>query len=54
MLGALVAATGVVSRDSIEKAILDCVPKGTESLNLKAMKRGFELAEEGRRADEIS
>ena len=46
MLGALVAATGVVSRDSIEKAILDSVPKGTESLNLKAMKRGFELAEE--------
>ena len=45
MLGALVAATGVVSRDSIEKAILDSVPKGTESLNLKAMKRGFELAE---------
>jgi 2-oxoglutarate ferredoxin oxidoreductase subunit gamma len=45
MLGALVAATGVVSRDSIEKAILDSVPKGTESLNVKAMKRGFELAE---------
>jgi 2-oxoglutarate ferredoxin oxidoreductase subunit gamma len=46
MLGALVAATGVVSRESIEKAILDSVPKGTESLNIKAMKRGFELAEE--------
>ena len=46
MLGALVAATGVVSRDTIEKAILDSVPKGTESLNVKAMKRGFELAEE--------
>jgi 2-oxoglutarate ferredoxin oxidoreductase subunit gamma len=46
MLGALVAATGVVSRTSIEKAILDSVPKGTESLNIKAMKRGFELAEE--------
>ncbi len=46
MLGALVAATGVVSRDSIEKAILDSVPKGTESLNVKAMKRGFELADE--------
>ncbi|MDD1708525.1 MAG: 2-oxoacid:ferredoxin oxidoreductase subunit gamma [Methanoregulaceae archaeon] len=46
MLGALVAATGVVSRESIEKAILDSVPKGTESLNIKAMKRGFELADE--------
>ena len=46
MLGALVAATGVVSREAIEKAILDSVPKGTESLNLKAMKKGFELAEQ--------
>ena len=45
MLGALVAATGIVSREAIEKAILDSVPKGTESLNLKAMKKGFELAE---------
>lgn len=53
MLGALVAATGVVSRTSIEKAILDSVPKGTESLNIKAMKRGFELAEEEKK-DEIS
>jgi 2-oxoglutarate ferredoxin oxidoreductase subunit gamma len=44
MLGALVTATGVVSETAIEKAILDSVPKGTESLNLKAMKRGFELA----------
>jgi 2-oxoglutarate ferredoxin oxidoreductase subunit gamma len=47
MLGALVAATGVVSREAIEKAILDSVPKGTESLNLNAMKRGFELVEQG-------
>jgi 2-oxoglutarate ferredoxin oxidoreductase subunit gamma len=46
MLGALVAATDIVSRASIEKAILDSVPKGTESLNIQAMKRGFELAEE--------
>ncbi|HUU76109.1 MAG TPA: 2-oxoacid:ferredoxin oxidoreductase subunit gamma [Methanoregulaceae archaeon] len=45
MLGALVTATHVVSETSIEKAILDSVPKGTESLNLKAMKRGFELVQ---------
>jgi 2-oxoglutarate ferredoxin oxidoreductase subunit gamma len=44
MIGALVAATGVVSREAIEKAILDSVPKGTEELNLKAMRKGFELA----------
>ena len=46
MLGALVAATGIISRTAIEKAILDSVPKGTEALNIKAMTRGFELAEE--------
>jgi len=49
MLGALVAITGVVSREAIEKAVLDSVPKGTETLNIKALKRGFELGEEGKR-----
>ncbi len=43
MLGALVAATGIVSEASIEKAVLDSVPKGTEKLNLSALKRGMEL-----------
>jgi len=44
MLGALVASTHVVSEAALEKAILDSVPKGTETLNQKAMKRGLELA----------
>ena len=44
MLGALVAATHVVSEGALEKAILDSVPKGTEALNQKAMKKGIELA----------
>ena len=43
MLGALVAATKVVSETALEKAILDSVPKGTEALNSKAMKKGIEL-----------
>jgi 2-oxoglutarate ferredoxin oxidoreductase subunit gamma len=43
MLGALVAATKVVSEAALEKAILDSVPKGTEALNAKAMKKGIEL-----------
>ncbi len=43
MLGALVAATHVVSEAALEKAILDSVPKGTEALNQKAMKLGLEL-----------
>lgn len=46
MLGALVAATGIVTRDAIGKAILDSVPKGTEKLNQAAMTRGFELVQE--------
>ncbi|MDN7012198.1 2-oxoacid:ferredoxin oxidoreductase subunit gamma [Methanoculleus sp. FWC-SCC3] len=45
MIGALVTATGVVSREAIERAVLDSVPKGTEELNVKALKRGFELGE---------
>jgi 2-oxoglutarate ferredoxin oxidoreductase subunit gamma len=44
MLGALVEVTKVVGETAIEKAILDSVPKGTETLNLKAMNLGFELA----------
>lgn len=43
MLGALVAATGIVSEGAIEKAVLDSVPKGTEKLNLSALKKGMEL-----------
>ncbi len=50
MLGALVRATGIVREESLEKAILDSVPKGTESLNMKAMKRGMELVSAGERA----
>jgi 2-oxoglutarate ferredoxin oxidoreductase subunit gamma len=44
MLGAAVQATGVVSTASIEKAVLDSVPKGTEDLNKQALRKGFELA----------
>ncbi|WP_067051374.1 2-oxoacid:acceptor oxidoreductase family protein [Methanofollis ethanolicus] len=47
MLGALVATTGVVSEAAIEKAVLDSVPKGTEDLNIRALKLGFDL---GRRS----
>ncbi|BEP29048.1 2-oxoacid:acceptor oxidoreductase family protein [Helicovermis profundi] len=43
-LGAIVALTDVVSRESIEKAILSRVPKGTEDLNKSALYEGFKLA----------
>jgi len=46
MLGALVAATHVVSEESLKKAILDSVPKGTEELNLKAMQLGLQLGKQ--------
>jgi len=49
MLGALVAATGVVSREAIERAVLDQVPKGTEDLNLRALRQGYVRGEEARR-----
>ncbi|ALM74525.1 2-oxoacid:ferredoxin oxidoreductase subunit gamma [Thermococcus barophilus] len=44
-LGLLVALTEIVSREAIEKAVLDAVPKGTEQINLKALHKGFELGE---------
>jgi len=46
MLGALVAATHVVSEESLKSAILDSVPKGTGDLNLKAMQLGLELGKQ--------
>jgi 2-oxoglutarate ferredoxin oxidoreductase subunit gamma len=42
-LGTLALATGLVSKESIEKAVLDRVPKGTEELNKRALYEGFEL-----------
>ena len=41
LLGALTAITGVVSREAIEKAVLESVPKGTEEMNRKALHIGF-------------
>jgi len=43
-LGAIAAMTGQVSIESVEKAVLSRVPKGTEELNKKALKAGYELA----------
>jgi 2-oxoglutarate ferredoxin oxidoreductase subunit gamma len=49
MLGAVVAATGIVSDAAIEKAVLDSVPKGTEKLNLAALKKGMEIVRAGKK-----
>lgn len=42
-LGVIYKATKVVSKESLEKAVLARVPKGTEELNREALKEGFEL-----------
>lgn len=42
-LGAIVELTGVVSKESIEKAVLKRAPRGTEEMNKKALHAGYEL-----------
>ncbi len=42
-IGAIVALTGCVSDEAIEKAVLARVPKGTEDANKKALQAGKEL-----------
>ena len=44
-LGVLVGLTGIVSREAIEAAIRERVPRGTEEVNLKALAAGLEAAE---------
>jgi 2-oxoglutarate ferredoxin oxidoreductase subunit gamma len=44
-LGVLVGLTGIVSREAMQAAIRERVPRGTEQLNLNALAAGFEAAE---------
>ena len=44
-LGVIVGLSKVVTREGLEKAILDRVPKGTEALNRRALEAGFGLVE---------
>ncbi|MEI8355082.1 MAG: 2-oxoacid:acceptor oxidoreductase family protein [Deltaproteobacteria bacterium] len=43
-LGAMVALTGVVTKASVEKAVLSRVPEAFRELNLKALQIGFDKA----------
>lgn len=43
-MGVITELTGIVTKDSLLKAILSRVPKGTETLNKKALECGYELA----------
>lgn len=49
-LGIIVGLTGIVSRKAIEAAVRARAPKGTESINLKALEAGLEEAERLRAA----
>lgn len=44
-LGAITVLTGVVSRESVTRAVLGRVPRGTEEINKRALQAGFEAAE---------
>ncbi|ABR54531.1 pyruvate ferredoxin/flavodoxin oxidoreductase [Methanococcus vannielii SB] len=41
MLGALVKITEVVSKEALEKSLLDSIPKGTEKKNILAFEKGY-------------
>lgn len=43
-LGVLVEITKVITKESLEQAVLERVPKGTEDLNKKALSLGYEIA----------
>ena len=43
-IGVITALTGKVRLESVEKSVLSRVPKGTEELNKKALRTGYEMA----------
>lgn len=45
-LGAINCISGIVSDDSLRRAVLDRVPRGTEPLNKKALEEGMNLIKE--------
>jgi 2-oxoglutarate ferredoxin oxidoreductase subunit gamma len=46
MVGFFAGVTGLVPFEAVEKAVLDSVPRGTEDLNLKALRKGYEFGRE--------
>ena len=45
-LGSIYELTKIVTKDSLERAVCDRVPRGTEELNKKALEEGFNLIKE--------
>ncbi len=46
MTGFFAGVTGLLSFESVEKAVKSSVPKGTEDLNLRAFRKGYEYGRE--------
>lgn len=46
MLGAVVQLSGIIKPEELEDAVKRMVPPGTEDLNIRAVRRGYELAQE--------
>lgn len=44
MLGSLASITNVVTKNSLEKAVKESVPRGTEEINLEAIKIGYGIS----------
>jgi 2-oxoglutarate ferredoxin oxidoreductase subunit gamma len=41
MLGFLAAHSNIISREALEKAVRDFIPKGSEEFNMKAFELGY-------------
>ena len=46
MVGFFAGVTGLVPIQAVERAVLDSVPKGTEDLNMKALRKGYDYGRE--------
>jgi 2-oxoglutarate ferredoxin oxidoreductase subunit gamma len=46
MVGFFAGVTGLVSSSAVEKAVLSSVPKGTEELNLRALRKGYDYGQQ--------
>ena len=46
MVGFFTGVTGVVSMPAVERAVRDSVPRGTEDLNMRALRKGYEFGRE--------
>ena len=51
MLGALTSLTGIVSREAMEKAVRESIPRGTEEINLKALEAGYRYSQKHRKKE---